>query len=195
MLFTNLWQVWRTRSHSHRALAFWPLALTMTLGIVGFSLIAPSVSISGVTLILGITVLVFAAVSLWREIPQLSPRYDKPAQVTAGLTSGLMGGLTGVWAPPIIVYMSAMRVDKTTFVAVIGVLLSIGSAALAVSYQSNGLLTQEQAIASLLLIIPAVLGFSVGEKLRDSLDEERFRRWVLIFFLLMGANLIRKAVF
>jgi len=195
MLLTNAWQVWRTREHAHRAIPYWPLALTMTISIAGFALIAPSITIQWITLLLGVTVVIFASVSLWRDVPALNPKYDKPAQLTAGFFSGVLGGLTGVWAPPIIIYMSSIRVDKTTFVGVVGVLLLIGSTVLAASYSSNGLLSSEHAIASLLLVIPAIVGFSFGERIRHKLNEERFKRLILLFFLVMGLNLVRKAFF
>lgn len=194
MLLTNVWQVWRTRKHTHLAANYWPLALTMSIGIVAFSFLAPNISIRWITLLLGMTVLVFSIVSLLREIPELNPGFKNPAQIALGGIAGAMGGLTGVWAPPMIIYMSATRVDKTTFVAVVGVLLLLGSFLLALSYSSTGLITKGQAIASAILVVPAILGFSIGERIRDRLDESLFKRLVLWFFLLMGLNLIRKSL-
>lgn len=194
MLLTNVWQVFRTRQYIHRAIRYWPLALTMIAGIVVFSWIAPQISIRWVTLLLGMTVLVFSAVSLVREVPALQPKFDKPAQLLSGLFAGAMGGITGVWAPPIIIYMSAIRIDKTTFVAVVGVLLMLGSLTLALSYSNVGLITKGQAWASAILVVPSIAGFSLGERIRDKLDEALFKRLVLLFFLLMGLNLIRKSL-
>jgi len=195
MLVTNVWQVWRTRQYAKRTLQFWPLAASMVVSISVFSVAAPAVPAHWVTLFLGVTVLVFSLVSLWREVPSVSPTLDKPVQVIAGCLAGVMGGITGVWAPPMIIYMSAARVDKTTFVAVIGVLLMLGSAVLAVSYSSNGLFTSNHAIISLLLVVPSLIGFSIGERVRHRLNEDRFKRLVLLFFFIMGINLIRKAIF
>lgn len=194
MLLTNIWQVWRTRQHTHRAIKYWPLALTMMLSIVAFSFLAPHISIRWVTVFLGITIFLFAVVSLLREIPVLSPKFEKPAQLSSGLIAGVMGGITGVWAPPIVIYMSAARVDKTTFVAVVGVLLMLGGLTLAISYSTVGLITQGQAIASAMLVIPSIVGFSLGERIRNLLDEALFKRLVLWFFLLMGLNLIQKSL-
>ncbi len=194
MLFTNLWQVWRTRQHTHRAKPFWPLIITMMISIALFAFIAPGVAIPTVTLLLGITVFLFALVGLLRQTPELNPRYDRPAQFSAGAIAGVLGGLTGVWAPPIVVYMTAIRANKDTFVAVVGVMLGLGTIVLAISYGTVGLLTQGQAIASAVLVLPAILGFSLGERLRSQLNEAAFKKAVLLFFLLMGLNLIRKAL-
>jgi len=173
MLLTNVWQVWRSRTNIDRAIQYWPLAITMAVGIVAFSVVAPKISIGLVTLMLGVTVLVFSIVSLAREIPALPSKFETPAQL---------------------IYMSAARVDKTTFVAVVGVLLMLGSLTLAISYSSVGLITRGQAIASAMLVIPSIIGFSIGERIRERLDEALFKRLVLWFFLLMGLNLIRKSL-
>jgi uncharacterized protein len=194
MLITNLWQVWRTRQHTHRAWPFWPLIVTMMISIAVFAFIAPAVAIPAVTLLLGISVFLFALVSLMRQTPELNPRYDQPAQLFAGVTAGVLGGLTGVWAPPIVVYMTAIRANKDTFVAVVGVMLGLGTIVLAISYGTVGLLTKGQAVASAILVLPALLGFSLGERLRSRLNEQAFKKAVLLFFLLMGLNLIRKAL-
>jgi len=194
MLLTNVWQVYRTRQDTHKIRRFWPLLVCMLLGIALFAFAAPSVPLHITTLILGATVLLFASVSLLSEIPQISQRYDKKLQIFAGFSAGFMGGITGVWAPPIVMYMSAVRVDKATFVAVVGVLLMTGSAVLCLAYGSVGLLTRGQAIASLILVIPAIIGFAIGEKLRGQIEEELFKKLVLLFFLVMGLNLIRRGL-
>lgn len=194
MLLTNAWQVWRTREHTHRIKQFLPLAASMSISIGVVSLVAPAVSIVLVTLLLGISVVLFAVVSLADAIPELKPRFNRQAQLAAGVSSGIIGGITGVWAPPIVIFMSAIRTDKTTFVAVAGGLLFMGSLVLGISYAAVGLITPTQALLSLLLVLPALAGFAIGEKIRDRLNEAAFRKVVLWFFLLMGLNLIRKAL-
>jgi len=83
MLLTNVWQVWRSRTNIDRAIQYWPLAITMAVGIVAFSVVAPKISIGLVTLMLGVTVLVFSIVSLVREIPALPTKFDTPTQLIA----------------------------------------------------------------------------------------------------------------
>jgi len=194
MLITNAWQVYRSRHDLHRTQRFFPLLVCMLLSILLFAFAAPNVPISITTLLLGVIVLLFASVSLAKELPQAKPVHDRKLQMSAGITAGFMGGITGIWAPPIAIYMSAARVDKTTFVATVGVLLMSGSAVLCLTYGSVGLLTQGQAIASLLLVAPAIVGYSLGERIRNQLDETLFKKLLLLFFLVMGLNLIRRGL-
>jgi len=194
MLLTNVWQVFRSRQDTHKTRRFWPLLVFMLLSIAVFAYAASSVPINAATLLLGFSVLLFAAVSLVKEIPQVPQRHDKKLQVVSGIVSGFMGGITGVWAPPMVMYMSAARVDKATFVATMGVLLMCGSAVLCLAYGSVGLLTKGQAIASLMLVVPAITGFAIGENIRSRVNEELFKKLVLLFFLVMGLNIIRRGL-
>ena len=59
---------------------------------------------------------------------------------------------------------------------------------------ANGLLDGRQASLGLVLVVPALIGYSLGERMRARLDGDAFRRTVLLFFLAMGLNLIRRAV-
>ena len=44
------------------------------------------------------------------------------------------------------------------------------------------------------MVIPAILGFQIGEAIRRKIAAERFQNAVLIVFLLMGVNIIRRAL-
>ena len=61
-------------------------------------------------------------------------------------------------------------------------------------FSSNGMLTGPLALVSVTMTIPAIIGFQVGERVRKRLDTERFRTVVLIIFLFLGLNLLRRAL-
>jgi uncharacterized membrane protein YfcA len=114
--------------------------------------------------------------------------------VIAGILAGLMGGLTSVWAPPMAVYLAARHVPKTEFVRASGLLIFLGSLPLAAGYIHQGYLTGELTLISLALLVPAFAGFALGEALRQRMSEQTFRQALLVVFLLMGLNLIRRAL-
>jgi len=124
----------------------------------------------------------------------LNPEWDKQAQIASGVGAGVMGGLVSVWAPPILIYLTARRMPKEEFVATVGVILLLGSLVLFVSYQASGILSNSLLTVSSLLVIPSLVGFTAGETIRNRLSAQRFQRLLLWFFFLMGLNLIRRAV-
>lgn len=195
MLITNAWQVFRSRQFLSVIKQIWLLLLLMLIFIAIFSQLASVVRVDILTAVLGCIVAAYALHSLYARSAQLNPAYDAQAQIAAGTTAGIMGGMVSVWAPPILIYLSARRLPKEQFVATAGVILLSGSCVLLLSYMESGVLNYGLFLCSILLVVPSLLGFSVGEIVRKRLSAQRFQRWLLWFFFIMGINLIRRALF
>jgi len=194
MCLINAWQIYRS-GHLIEVLLFnWRLVTAMIVSIGVFSLLSADVPIRWLTLLLGVITSMFAILSLWRKPPKLPDRFDHVAQFVTGSVSGIIGGLAGIWAPPIIVYLTSRRVGTDVFVQTVGVLLFIGSFILLLGYTSTGIVNRDNALASTLLLLPALAGFSIGEVLRKKISAGRFQKLVLLFFLLLGLNFIRRAL-
>lgn len=193
MLVSNAWQVYRTGHVRDTVRRFWLLGGSMLAGIGLSSQFAVSINSDMLSLILGAAIVLFALLSLWREPPPIAQRFDRLVQLLTGSAAGVMGGIAGIWAPPIIVYLSARRLAPEEFVRVVGLLLASGCVVLAAGYWNAGIITPQIALPSLLLVLPAVAGFAIGERLRGRLSGPVFRRLVLLFFLVMGLNLIRRS--
>ncbi len=195
MLLTNIWQVYRSGNVIGVWRKNWRLAICMVAMIMVFSRVTGDVPMRVLTMMLGVVTASFAIVSLLQSTPSIPKKYDSMMQVIAGLVAGTLGGLVGVWAPPIVMYLSSQQLDIKEFVQSTGLLLGLGSLVLLGGYWQVGIINANNAPLSLMLIVPAILGFTVGEKLRSRLKTETFRQILLIFFFLMGLNLIRRAYF
>lgn len=195
MCLINAWQIYRSGHLFEVLMKNWRLVLTMMISIGIFSVISVDVPIRWLTLMLGIITSSFAVLSLWRSPPQLPARFDSIAQLITGSISGVIGGLAGIWAPPIIVYLSSRRVSTAVFVQTVGVLLFIGSAILLAGYIRNGMIHSGNALLSTSLLLPAIAGFTVGEHLRKKIASDTFQKLVLLFFLILGLNFVRRAIY
>lgn len=195
MLFTNLWQVLRSGEalRALRQYAWFGGALALFVWVT--ITLSAEVSDRVILGVLGGVILVFVGVNLRFTLPQLPTRYDRTAQLGFGSAAGVVGGLTGVWAPPLAIYLTARGTPKDEFVRASGLLIFVGSTPLALGYVQQGFLTWELALISAALIAPTLIGFSVGEALRKRLSQERFRLVFLYIFLALGLNLIRRAIF
>ncbi|ASJ72978.1 hypothetical protein IMCC3135_14465 [Granulosicoccus antarcticus IMCC3135] len=193
MVVTNAWQVWRSRRVSWVLKSFWLLLVVMLVLTALFSQVSVLVPVALLTGVLGLIVTVYSASSLYRPIFFIPDRLDRIAQVTAGVSAGIMAGLVGVWAPPILIYLNARRISKEAFVATTGVLMCLGSIVLFTGYVKAGLIGGSIMVMSSLLLVPSLLGFSSGEWIRHRMSAKRFERVLLWFFLIMGLNLIRRA--
>lgn len=161
-----------------------PLALTLTADASEHLLF----------LVLGIVILLFVTLSVTQWAPKIPDRHDRSAQLVAGTTAGVLGGVTSIWLPAIVIYLTARNADKEEFIRASGLMLMAGSAPLFVGYVREGFLTGPVALLSFALLVPTTLGMLAGERLRARLSEAAFRNALLVVFSLIGLNLIRRGL-
>lgn len=191
---TNFWQFIRADASRRQVLNYWPFVLLLVVLNYLISSYSIAVDTDQLLLALGIVVILFATTNLMRKPPALPASWDKPAQLIAGTLAGTLGGLTTIWGPPMVVYLLSKRLEKEDFVLISGAILTAGSLPLLLSYTQAGHLPLPTVISSAALILPALLGMYFGEQLRKRVDTERFMKLLLLVFLMLGLNLIRRAL-
>src|SRR5207247_10894735 len=65
-----------------------------------------------VSLIVGMTALFVAGSGLLNRTPEFSTGVGQVAGPVVGLAAGVMGGITGIFAPLIVAFVRALKVDK-----------------------------------------------------------------------------------
>jgi len=93
------------------------------------------------------------------------------------------------------IYLTARQVDKDDFVRASGLLIFLGSLPLVWGYARTEHLTLPLLGVSALMVVPTLAGFALDERLRNAMDQQRFRTVFLWVFLVLGLNLIRRAIF
>ncbi|MEM7267829.1 MAG: sulfite exporter TauE/SafE family protein [Pseudomonadota bacterium] len=195
MLLSNVWQMYREGKGWETIKRFWPFGAALFVTLFITSLFAASVAANAIMLITGLSIAIFAVTSLIREPPRMPAGWERAGMVGAGSAGGVMGGLTGLWSPPLVMLLLSLRLDKADYVRAFGFLLVIGAAPLLGGYLINGLMTWELFWVSMIMVIPTLMGFSVGERVRGRMDTSRYQKAILVFFLIMGLNLIRRVLF
>lgn len=194
MLLTNAWQVWRMGEIGPALRRYAPFGLMLAFGVgttVSLSADAPDRLLYAV---IGTVIVLFAVINLTVTVPALPARWDTAAQVIGGGIAGLMGGLAAVWAPPMAIYLSARQVDKDEFVRATGLLIFVGCLPLVWGYAKGPHMTWPLALISVGMVVPTMIGFALGERIRARLDQQKFRKVFLLSFLVLGVNLIRRAI-
>jgi len=194
LVFTNIWQALRQRTVLETIRSYWRLSLSMTLVMYATALMARDSTPMLITLSLGAVAIVFALINLGMAIPTLPEKHDRRAQWAAGTLAGLIGGVSGLVVIPLVAYMLIRQVDKDKFVCVLGFLLFVSGIVLASTQWQTGVFTEGLAIYSLLLVVPAMLGVLAGEKIRNLINTETFKKFVLILILLIGGNLVVRSL-
>lgn len=195
LLFSNIWQVYRGGRVWQSCRHLLPFAATCCVFTWLAARQVANIPAEPLIFILGSSIVLFAALNFLKPLPPILPRWDRPIQVMAGALAGVLGGLTAIWGPPMIMYLLAKRLSNDDFVRFTGFLFLVGSIPLLLGYWEAGLINFDLSIASLLMVAPTLIGFSLGERLRHRFDRQQFRLFVLILFAVMGLNLIRRAIF
>lgn len=144
--------------------------------------------------ILGAAVCTFGATQLagWRL--SFRPERRRPVETAVSLVGGFFGGLSGVWGPPLIMYLLALDLPKAAMIRAQSLSFLLGSVVLVVAYLHNGLLNATTLPVSALMVVPTMLAMFVGYRVHDRLDQRRFRTATLVVLVLTGLNLLRRAV-
>ena len=195
MLLLNAWQVWRAGNTWAALVRYRLFILVLALSLTTTLPLAGQASDEALLAFTGMVILLFVAVNLSFRVPPLPDRYERAAQGTAGLAAGILGGLTAVWGPPMVIYLTAKRADKDEVVRATGLLILSGSLPLTIGYILQGHLSASNASVSALMVLPGLLGFTVGERLRRHLSPDRFRIVLLLIFFGLGLNLLRRGLF
>jgi hypothetical protein len=143
---------------------------------------------------LGLPITVFALVRLSGQSPALRLEHRGRAEVGSAVVGGLYGGVSGVWGPPLLVYLMSVGADKETTVRVQGVVFLVGAMVLVGAHLQSGVLNAATLPFSAVLVVPAMIGLGLGYVLQDRLDQARFGFWTQVLLVLTGVNLMRRAL-
>lgn len=153
-----------------------------------------SIPSNAMFIVLGVPVVGLCAIQLigWR--PQIMPQWRRPFEWTAGSVAGTLGGLSGTWGPPTVLYLLALNTPRERQMSVQGVIYGLGSVMLLLGHLQSGILNAQTWGFSAALVVPALFGMWLGFRLGDRFDQERFRKVTLWVLIIAGVNLIRRGV-
>ncbi|KAB7614331.1 sulfite exporter TauE/SafE family protein [Amylibacter sp. SFDW26] len=173
----------------------WMLCISACIAIFFMALIGGQVSVGILQTCVGLAMVVFSLTSLFGSVPVLNEKYNTPAQLISGAASGILGGLTAIWSPPLVVYLMSLRLDNNIMIKTLGVMFAVQSFFLVAGFTVSGELTPRLALIGILMLIPTFAGMYFGEKQRARMNMAQFTRAFLILFLLLGLNLMRRGLF
>lgn len=195
-LVANLWQSFRGGIGPawKSAKTYWRLNLVLLISIYVFAQLIVIISETALFIILGVGITLFVSLQIVGWIPHIPARLSKKVQPFVGLVSGFFGGLSGVWGPPILLYLLSQKTPKIEMVRMQGISFLIGAMVLTGAHLQLGLLNEVTLPLSLWMILPALAGMAIGFNVQDRLDQEKFRKVTLIVLALAALNLLRRGL-
>jgi hypothetical protein len=165
-------------------------AVGMMLGTRVLTMLSPRAA----TFILGLFVLAFVILNATGLSPKVPAHWEPWLSAPAGLLAGVVGGVTNAPATPLVLYFQAIGLGKHDFVASVAFTFVFYKAAQLGAVAWYGLLSWPVLWVSLGLTAVALVGFAIGLRLQDRLDQRAFNRAVLVFLGALGAWLLVRSL-
>ncbi len=175
--------------------AYWRLNLALTLMIAASAQLVVVLPDRFLFALLGVAIAGFGLSQLagWRA--RFPKGRDRQVQVSVGLLGGFFGGISGIWGPPVVMYLLASNVPRVEMVRAQSLSFLFGALVMVLAHLNSGVLNGVTLPVSAWLVVPTVLAMFAGYLVQDRLDQGLFRHLTLIVLVLAGLNLLRRAVF
>lgn len=190
---TNVWQLFAGPSFAALARRLWLMMLGIVVGTIAAASLLASEHVQWTTTALGVVLVIYAAYTLSARQLSVPAPIERWLSPLVGLTTGVVTGGTGVFVIPAVPYLQALGLSKEDLIQALGLSFTISTVALAIGLLSRGAFQVENLALSSLAIAPALLGMWIGQALRNRISPTTFRRWFLIFLLLLGGELALRA--
>lgn len=194
IVLTNFWQAIHSGNPMEPLRRFWPMIVFLLVFIWLSAKLVVSLDPRVLYALIGVAVISFTITSRFNVVQSVPPSAEKWAGPLAGTIGGFIGGISTIWGPPMMMYFVMLHLPKEAYIRAVGLVWFIASIPLVLAYIRHEILTAATATASALACIPAFLGLAVGQKLRQHINQEKFRKLLLVFLFLVGLNLIRRAI-
>ncbi|OWT80510.1 MULTISPECIES: sulfite exporter TauE/SafE family protein [unclassified Achromobacter] len=183
-MVTNVWQLAIGGRFLYLLRRLWPMLVAVCVGtwVAGAWLAGRATGWAGHAL--GAALVLYAVIGLSAVRLSVPPRMQGWLGPVVGATTGVVTSATGVFVIPAVPYLQALGLERNELVQAMGLAFTASTIALAGDLMNNGALSGREAWASLLALVPALLGMWFGQWLRQRVSAPTFRR---VFFVGLGA--------
>ena len=193
ILLTNFLQIkFKEGVSSYR---FLPMFVSLIIGLIIGARLILEININTITQIIALSIIFAALVNCFGiRIENINKSWEKTITVLIGFGSGILGGLSTFYGPPMLAYLVAADLPKEKFIRTVSTMYFIGSFPLYGSLIYYGFATKQDLIVSAALIIPAFIAQQLGTKIRDKINQKQFRICVLTTLIVLGFSLLIKTL-
>ena len=173
---------------------FWSMVLAAMIGVaIGIYLLSV-LETRIASALLGVVLIVYGVFALRTPDIRLPPHMETPLAPLAGLTTGLINGMTGSQLMPVLPYLMSLKLDRERFVQAINCSFTASSLVMAAGLSQIGLMDWERVLVSMLGIVPVWLGLKLGSPVRQKISPDLFRTLVILMLMASGVLLMVRAV-
>lgn len=189
---TNIWQAVIGGYLTGLLKRLWSMLLASVPGVFLGTMVLLRAEQGTLDILLGVVLCAYAALSLSGAAFMLPNGREHTLGPGIGFMTGLVAGATGTLVLPVVPYLNALGLQRDELVQAMGLSFALSSLTLGIILTAQGVATPEGVAGSVLMVVPALAGMVIGQRLRQRIAPARFRRWLFFSLLLLGANLVRR---
>ncbi|MFT5658293.1 MAG: putative membrane protein YfcA [Gammaproteobacteria bacterium] len=190
---TNVWQAVVGGNGLVIIKRLWPFLCLATITIWLGAIALTTINTLYLSMLLGALLLAYASLNFFGLRFTIVPKHEKWSGFFMGIANGFLTGMTGAFAMPGVIYLQAIGLPRDMLVQAMGMLFLLSTVGLTIALQSNNLLSSELTTISVFAVVPALLGMTIGQRIRKLLSEQKFKTVVSVSIFVLGAFIIIKA--
>ena len=193
-IITNLWQGLAGPYLRQILKRLWPMFIGILVGTWSGAGLMTGTKPWVATLLLGLSLVIYAGLGLSSVHFRVPPQREAWLGPIIGAITGVITAATGVFIIPAVPYLQSLEMEKDELIQALGLSFIVFSAALTVNLSSAGAFENSNMLAVGMTLIMSFLGMFLGQKLRQKMAAEAFRRWFFIALFMLGLVLIARAM-
>lgn len=187
---TNVWQLAFGGHLGTLLKRLWPMLLAIFIGTGAGALWLGVNGGQWVVRALGAALLLYVLSGLCLPTLRASRHTEVWLGPLCGVLTGIITSATGVFVIPAVPYLQALGLSRDELVQALGLSFTVSTLALAATLFWRDALGGDELSASLLALVPALLGMLLGQWLRQRISALLFKRVFFIGLGLLGGHLL-----
>ena len=159
---------------------------------LGITVLTTHVAIA--TAILGAVLAIYGGIGLAAPHFIVPARAEPAASPVVGLLTGVLSGATGVFVVPAVPYLGALGLTREALIQALGLSFTVSTVALGAALAWRGQYPLALAGSSVAAIVPALIGMWLGQRVRERLSAQVFRRWFFVALIVLGVYMMVRAL-
>ena len=189
-LVTNIWQIrpWRSLGPMLKRLA--PMQIGVFFGTLAGAWVLGAPAGAWAVVSLGVALIGYGAWGLSGARWIVSPTAQRWFGPMIGTVTGVVTAATGVFVIPAVPYLQAIALERDELIQAMGISFTFSTVALALGLHFNDRYSTASLGVSVLMLVPALIGMEVGQRLRQTLSPALFKKCFLVSLILLGLHMI-----
>jgi uncharacterized membrane protein YfcA len=192
---SNFVQSFQGGRFPHISRRFWTLLVPLFVTIFASTRLLVVLSERILEAIIGVAVISIPLVLHFVPRLRITPAHERWANPLVGIVSGLLGGISTFYGPPLMLYVFGMRLSKDEFIPTISLMYMVASIGMLLGIYVNRVATVPEIGISVLMLIPTAIGMSIGRFVRVQLSERRFQHVIIAIYVVTGVTFLVNAFF